>query len=273
MPRVDVGSLSIFCEQLGAGEPVVLLTGLGGDLAGWLTFQAPALVRAGYRAVLIDNRDAGRSDLSPVPRYTMRDLAGDTARVIETLGLAPAHVLGWSMGGMIAQELAIRHPHAVRSLTLYGTSAGDDPFTNAWVAAMALIRSKLDGADYARATCPWLFAHPFIERPGTMDGYAEDCAANPYPQPEAAYARQCAAILAHSTSARLAAIRAPTHVIVGEQDITLPPRLSRHLAGHIAGAALTVLPGVGHAAAWEAPGAFNSAVLEFLGRVPGAAGR
>jgi 3-oxoadipate enol-lactonase len=270
MPKINVRGVDLFYEESGQGQPLVFIAGLANDHACWAQSQVPALAAAGYRCVFFDNRDVGQSDAGPDAAYSIMDMATDTVGLIDALCLGACHVVGWSMGGMIAQELAINHPGRVRSLTLYATDAGQDPFARAWLNAMVLIRSKCTVDELVVAACPYFFGRRFFGYPGAVDAFVAMVAAYPYPQSPDAFSRQAHAIMTHATASRLADIRVPTHILVGEEDIIHPVRSSRFLAEHIPGAQLSILPGVAHFAAWEDTPAFNAAVLQFLSTVAAA---
>jgi pimeloyl-ACP methyl ester carboxylesterase len=267
MTKTNVGGFNLHYEDTGAGQPLVLIPGLSCDHTVFAQTQVPAFAAAGYRCVSIDNRDVGQSDSSPVDQYSLRDMAADVAAIIRGLGLGPAHVLGWSMGGMIAQELALNHADCVSTLTLYAADAGRNPRLKAWLESMILIRSRTTLTEFMTCVCPWMFNPRFFGIVGAVEGVIAMAAANPYPQPPDAFARQSRAIINHDAVERLVTIRVPTHVIAGEDDIVILPDQSRVLAQGIPGARFTVLRGVGHCAVWEDTASFNQAVIDFLGVV------
>src|SRR5215211_420992 len=124
MPLASVNGLDLYYEETGSGPPLLLIAGLSGNTLGWAMLQ-PTLAER-FRVIAFDNRGAGRSSAPPGP-YTTRRMADDAAALLDRLGVARAHVLGFSMGGMVAQELALHHPARVGRLVLYGTLARPRP--------------------------------------------------------------------------------------------------------------------------------------------------
>jgi pimeloyl-ACP methyl ester carboxylesterase len=265
MPRVRVGDVELYYVEHGAGEPLVLIMGFGGDHIAW-GFQIPAFVSAGYRVVAFDNRGVGQSDTPEVP-YTTRVMAEDTVGLMDALGIGRAHVLGVSMGGMIAQELALGFADRVRSLQLHCTYARPDRYMQALSRAWRSIRTSLSHEESLRAIALWLFTPATVnERPEFVELLIQNALANPYPQSLTGFLRQGDAVAAHDAWERLPLVRCPTLVTVADDDILVPPRFSRELAARIPGAELHTLPGAGHAYFWERPEAFNHLCLEFLAR-------
>lgn len=264
MPFVDARGMRIFHESSGEGEPLVLIAGLGSDHTAFMLAQVPAFAAAGYRCIAIDNRDAGQTGDSPTETYGIRDMADDVAGFLHSSGIVSAHILGWSMGGMIGQELAIHHTPLVRSLTLFGTDAGQNASVRCWVESWMAVREKCTPREMGMVFLPVVFGWRFLAMPGAKEAILGAIDANPYPQSAAAFLRQCRAILAHDTRERLSAIAAPTLVIAGAEDIVQPPRHAEFIAGRIRGSQLTVLPDVAHAAVWENPALFNATVISFL---------
>lgn len=245
------------------GRPVVVL--VNGWTASGLLWPAGLVeqLERSYDVVRVDNRGSGYSRTAPAP-FTMTQLADDVREVLRAIGARSATIVGLSMGGMIAQELALNHADVVRSLTLCSTDAGQDPWLRVWLTSMSVLRPKCDARDFCHLFNPWLFAPQFFAQPGADEFLFGAFCANPFPQSAPAFVRQCNAILTHDTVNRLGSIAVPTHVIVGAQDILTPPHRSTILAERIPGAKLTVLPHLGHVASWENPGLFNDAVLGFV---------
>jgi pimeloyl-ACP methyl ester carboxylesterase len=269
MPTINVGGLEMYYEMEGAGAPVVFISGLSGDHLAW-AMQVPAVAAAGYRCLVFDSRDTGQTAQSPTP-YTIRQLADDTAGLMAALGLSRAHIVGASMGGMIAQEIALHYPERVSSLTLVCTGTSVDPVTAGILRAWRVQRPHGSPEDFVLSLSAWIFTYRFYQQIDAVQGFLQMVGGNPFPQTAAGFQRQCDAVLSHDTERRVASITAPTHVIVGAEDNLTPPRHARALAGQIAGATLTEIPAAGHGLFWEQAEAFNTAVLQFLNGQPAGA--
>jgi len=266
MPAVRVGDINIYYEDFGKGEPLLLIAGWGTDLSCWLP-QIPEFSTK-YRVIAFDNRGAGRTDAPDEP-YSFRMMADDAVGLLDALGIGKAHILGMSMGGCIAQEMAIEHPERTRSLILAATTAapGASPMLmntlTAWTAAM---KEGVSPKTMARMQLPYVVTSKFFDQPEMVALFVDAMAANPC-QPRAyACQRQTEASAAQDTRARLKRIAAPTLVLAGREDIMLPVRHSEQLAALIPGAKLVVLEGGAHGFSLEIADKFNRAVLEFLGQ-------
>jgi 3-oxoadipate enol-lactonase len=227
----------------GSGPPVLLVMGLGMNATGWWR-TVPVLAEAGLRVLSFDNRGVGRSDRVPGP-YTVAEMADDAVSVLDAAGVDRAHVYGISLGGMIAQEVALRHPRRVRALVLGATTAGGAahvPADDATIAFLSL-RAQMTAEHAVWASVPINYA-PRTRLEGG-ERIAQDIAQRlRFPIESEYYSAQLAAANAHA--AAVAGIRAPTLVVHGEQDVLIPPVNGERLAAAIPGAELSMWPGAAH---------------------------
>ena len=217
--------------------------GLGMNATGWWR-TVPVLVGAGLRVIAFDNRGVGRSERLPGP-YTVAGMADDAASVLDAAGVERAHVYGISLGGMIAQELALRHPDRVDALVLGATTAGGERFVPAAqvVVDFVRLRAQMTAEHAVGASVPINYA-PRTRRHGG-DRIAEDIEHRlRFPVEAVYYSAQLAAANGHD--ARVEGIRAPTLVVHGSEDVLIPPVNGETLAAAIAGAALSMWPGAAH---------------------------
>jgi pimeloyl-ACP methyl ester carboxylesterase len=258
--RVATG-FELFYREGGDGDSVLWIMGLGNDHRGW-AYQVPAF-RDRYRCITYDNRDAGQSQRADAP-YTVADMAEDAVTLLDALDVERAHVIGFSMGGAQAQELAIRHPERVAKLVLCNTYTSRDERGAAIFRSRVLLRERLSAEEYQRVTLPWVYTYQDYQRPGFVERTVQAILDDPNPQPDDAFRRQVEATLAVDTEARLGRIAAPTLLLFGEEDITTPLRFARVLEAGIPNARLEIVPGAGHGLPWSHPDALNQAVREFL---------
>ena len=252
------------CRPAEEANPLLLIMGLGANATSW-ELQVPDLSRD-HRVVAFDNRGAGRTD-KPLGQYTMAQMADDAAALLDHLEISSAHVFGMSMGGMIAQELALRHPERVDSLVLGGTMAGGP---NAIMAGPELIQqwistSLLPLEQAIENGLRFLYTDEFIAANKERLVKRAMNMAHLQPPPYALH-RQVMAVIGFNTFERLASIEKPTLVISGTGDKVVPPENSRILAECIPGAELFELEGAGHGFLAERAAETNAAVLGFLAR-------
>lgn len=260
MQRARAGDADIAYDVVGTGDPLLLIMGLGADSKMWM-LQTPTFAEH-LTCITFDNRGVGESSIPDGP-YSTEQMAGDALAVLDAVGVDRAHVLGISLGGAIAQQLALKAPERVRSLVLAATWA--EP--NAYTARMARVGRIIAGLGHdalVRASMLWLFSPPvLIDNPKFVDD-VETLALQFAPNPDA-FLRQLDAVEGHDSSASLAGLDLPTRVLVASRDIMVPPELGRRIASLIPSAELLELEGA-HAFNFESVDAFNQAVLEFVQR-------
>jgi 3-oxoadipate enol-lactonase len=263
MPSVEVDGRTIAYEAQGSGDPVVLVHGTGQSRQGWVA-QVTALAER-YRCIATDHRDVGESSYDEAP-YAPADLAADVAAVLDRLGTGPAHLVGYSLGGAVVQELALLRPDLVRSLVLVATWARSDPWFQATMRSWQSLRRAHweDDRAFLDALGPWLWSPVTYATPGLVDGLHTLIAAQDPAQRPDGWIRQCEADIAHDAAARLGRLRVPALVVCGADDITTPLRYARELAGLLPEAELVVVEGAGHGVIGERPAEVNALLERFL---------
>jgi pimeloyl-ACP methyl ester carboxylesterase len=253
--------IRIAYQMRGRGDPLVLIMGLGADGPVWE--KHAAAYEQHFTCYLVDNRGAGASDKPPGP-YTTAMMADDYAGLIRGLGLKRVRVAGISMGGAIAQQLAVRHPDLVRSMVLACTWARCDAYA-AWVFDhFAAIRAQVPAGEFMRLLQLWIWSPGFVSSHHAELVEVQAEAAKGTPMPQHAFLAQCQACTGHDTREQLASIRTPTLITVGDRDIFTPMEHSQQLHAGISSARLEVFPGTGHAHHWEALDAFNASTTRWL---------
>jgi pimeloyl-ACP methyl ester carboxylesterase len=256
---LSVPSPRIAWERRGAGAPVVLVHGLGYARWGWEPVADRLAER--FEVLLLDNRGIGDSDAPPGP-YTAAEMAADVARVLDEAGLERAHVVGTSLGGMIAQELALAHPDRVDRLVLACTTPGGELAHPIPAGTLSLIAE-------AATLEPAVALRRFVENalaPGAPRELVERILAHRVvsPQPLPAWQAQAAAGTTFAAGERVRGIRAPTLILHGTEDAVVDVRNADVLGGLIEGARVERFPACGHLFFWERPGRFVELVTEFL---------
>ncbi|MEI8359000.1 MAG: alpha/beta fold hydrolase [Deltaproteobacteria bacterium] len=278
MATVRVGDIDVYYEEHGGGPPLLLIMGLATDSTAW-AFQLPEFARH-YRAIAFDNRGVGRTS-KPAGPYSIHQMADDAAGVMDALGVARAHVLGVSMGGMIAQELALRHPERVSALVLACTFPEPDATVEdrrsfmvgqlgGEVSADGELQidvASLNPLLFVQQMLPAVFNPSFIasDLPKLMQVFA---GALQYGFSMEAILGQVAAVMGHRTTDRLHRIAVPTLVLTGDADQLVAPSNSDILAREIPGAKLVKVPGGSHGFNFETPEVFNREVIDFLAGAP-----
>jgi len=245
----------------GTGDPLLLIIGFAADRRSWM-LQTPVFAPQ-YKTITFDNRGMGGST-SPDGAVSMEQMADDALAVLDAAGVDRAHILGVSMGGAIAQHIALRAPDRVRSLILASTWCSKNPWLQRIAETGRVIMEAGGREATTRATMLWLFTPKFVLDRDPFVQQIEQMALEFAMHPEI-FERQREACLQHDVRDQLAALDIPTRVMCGRRDIFLPPELSEELAAAIPGAELVFIEG-GHAYQLESFEEFNQTVLEFLAK-------
>ncbi len=264
MPMAKVNGINMFYNRKGKGESLVLIPGLGGDSTHWV-MQIPALSRK-FEVITLDNRGAGRSD-APDHEYSIDMMADDTIALLDHLRIDTSHILGFSMGGFIAQNIAIRYPERVDRLILAATTC-QSKARGAFLfsAIIDLRQSEVSPEVQAKLFMPWVFSNGVFEDKRKANYFLKRVIENPFPQTLDGYKGQVAAILKHDQVRNLSQISSKTLVIGGESDLLIPRDLVEELYNGLKEAELVFVPKVGHCFQIEAPDTLNMLVVEFLSR-------
>lgn len=252
MPKVAVRGTELHWERAGSGEPLLLIQGMGGTHLSWGP-PFKGLLDESFDVIAFDNRGIGLSD--PFDgSFTIAEMAEDAAALLDELGVESAHVVGISMGGMIAQELALAQPQRLRSLTLGCTYCGGEgsrlmPRESVEKLATAMASGNRDEA--IRASYEVNLSPAFRADESAYAAFHE--MATEVPAAKRTIELQAQAIFGHDTSGRLGEISTPTLIVHGTEDGVLPIDNGRQIAALMPEARLEILEGVGHMFWWEQP--------------------
>lgn len=262
MPYAHNGQEQLYFETQGDGPPLVLIRGLSRSLRFW-TEELLAPLRERYRLVLFDHRGIGRSSLVN-GRFTIADMAHDLAAVMDAADASRAHVFGISLGGLVAQELALLHPERIDKLALGATFAAHRPHGPRYQMFVPLIVGSALRSAYGQ----WVQMRVL-----TTERFAKDrremasqwhALLTEEPMNKRVVIAQMLAALSHNAKARVCDIRSPTLVLTGDGDRLISMKCSEVLAGLIPGATLCVLPGAGHDFPAQLPEESAAALLSFF---------
>jgi pimeloyl-ACP methyl ester carboxylesterase len=264
MCTARVHGINLYYERHGAGDPLLFICGLGGHLA-----EIPYLIDSCSRRlefIAYDQRGCGRSD-KPGGEYSMAGFADDAAALLDALAIEQAFVYGSSMGGMVAQELALRHPHRVRALILGCTTAGAvRGVPPAPETVQKLVHNQsLSGDDALVAGWKLGYSEPWIEA-NREALFARSRLASQWAAPRDSYMRQVIAAARHDTYDRLDQITCPVMIIHGQDDVMMPVANAALIAERIPHAEVRILEGMGHGYNLEAQDIADAFVFDFLAR-------
>ncbi len=252
MALAKAGQIELSYDRAGEGPALLMIMGMSGTKHHWGAGVLEAL-QSDFETIVYDHRDAGDSTRTGEP-FTIADLAGDAAGLLDSLGIDSAHVIGISMGGMVAQELALAQPERIASLTLGCTYCGGEGSVLASEGVMRKLAEALSSGDRAtaiRASWEVNVSPSFAADDEAYDKFLKT--GMKYGLPVEVIMRQMQAIAAHDTSARLPGLVPPALVVHGTLDELLPVQNGQMIAGLIPDSRLEILEGVGHLFFWEQP--------------------
>ena len=264
MHDAEINGIKIHYREYGQGEPLLLIMGLSANVDWWgEDFIAPLAER--FHVVAFDNRGAGRSG-KPEGPYPIPLMAADAVGVMDHMGWGSAHVMGASMGGMIAQEIALEYPERVRRLVLLCTNCGGTDIVPASPEVLAMLyapRQGLSEEDIARMSLYLLFPPRYIEEnPDKMDDFVRRFLIAP--TPPQCFLWQITGVSMWSCHPRLAGLRHPTLIMTGSEDALIPAGNSRILAEAIPDSELVEFEGAGHGFQAMVPGEMAEKIIAFL---------
>ena len=265
MPHAGVSGHKLYYELHGnhEGPPLLLIMGAGGSCRGWQSLQVPAFSEQ-HPVLIYDHRGVSESD-DPGGPFTTADLADDAAGLLDALEIERAHVLGAFMGGMVAQELALRHPGRVARLILAGTFARPDAKRRVLLEHWRdLAHSGASVEVLMRERMLWTLDDATFEQTDLVDAMRSFLLRDGAPLSLDMFARQYDACLQHDCADRLHEIRQSTLIVCGRHDRLTPPTFHRELADEIPEARLVTIGYGGHLVMVESAEHWNRTVLQFL---------
>jgi pimeloyl-ACP methyl ester carboxylesterase len=261
MAIAEVNGQRLYYEAHGEGEPLLCVAGLAADTLVWIPQIQP--FGEAHRTVIFDNRDTGQSSMAH-GEYEIADMARDALALADALELDSFHLLGVSMGGAIAQEVAIQAPERVRTFTVAVSFAAGSAYARRLTEVWGARVERISREQHVDELMLLNHSEEFYEHPEMVDFIRTAMLNNPHPQPPDAFKRQLGACSRHDARAGLATLTMPTHVIGGEYDVLIPIWKSKEIASLIPGSKLTVLPRAPHGLSIERAEEFNAAVLGFI---------
>ena len=265
MPKIQAGSIQINYDIFGEGEPLLLIMGFGMPGAAWL----PSLPLLGsFKCIYFDNRGTGLSD-KPEGPYTVEQMADDASNLLKALKIPKAKVFGVSMGGMIAQELVLRHPEQVERVVLGCTTPGGP---NAKMASPEVIQTLMTGFKTMQSNAekafdiimPVLYPDAFIKAHPEIKQMMLAGAAMMPPTPPETADRAMAGIMTFNAYDRLPQIKCPVMIVHGEADVLVPPENAHVIKSRVPQAQLYMIPGAGHGFQAIDPIGIHGRIVEFL---------
>lgn len=271
MAELGTGDVTLAYDLFGEGEPIVLMCGCGQPAVGWQLEIVPGLVAAGYQVVTFDNRGVAPSSSPPAP-YSVEDMVGDTLALLDHLGFESVRIAGYSMGGWVAETMAIHHADRVRGAAFIGSCN----VSTAWETAITTVERDIARLDpdlpplfYATETLRYL-PNRDLQNSELVEGWLSMIGDLP-PWPNPGRLGQYEACLAWSNDMQRTkgwpTIAVPCLVLAFEHDVDSPPAYAREAAAEIPGARFVEMPDSSHLGVFTHGGVVAQTLVEFFGRV------
>lgn len=264
MPKIKVNDINIYYEIHGDGFPLVMIRGLGSNINWWNPIFLDSMFK-NFKTIIFDNRGAGRTD-KPDIEYSIKGMADDAVGLMDVLSIKKAHILGFSMGGAIAQEIALNYPERINNLILCATSCGRDmalPPSPEVVEALLRLAEGKTPEEKAEQTIQLEFTEEFIrDYPNIIERERQTILKNPIP--DFSYQRQLNAIMRFSAGTRLKNVNKPTLIIQGKKDLLVQPKNAEILAKLIPGSRVAFFDNSGHQIFSQETEIVARTILEFL---------
>lgn len=249
--KARVNGVDLAYEIGGSGPTLVLISGLGQNSLAWA--GVVGMFRQHFRTLVFDNRGTGQSEVPAAP-WTIDDMADDAAALIRHLGLGPAAVVGWSLGGSVLQSLLIRHGDVLRAGVLLNALPNYTTVQHRWLDAQLALRSSgVSPEAMVTMTLPWALSSLILSDHDRTAALVDQMMKNPWPTSYQGYAAQAQAIRDYDARPGLPQVTTPTLVLVGAEDILTPIAQSHQIASLIPGAQLEVLGKGGHSMVLDFP--------------------
>ncbi len=260
---VQANGLNFHVQKIGSGTPLLMIMGLGAPGEKWRhNFE---LLSKWFQCIVPDNRGSGQSDKPDVESYTTEEMSDDIIGIMDALGIKEAHVMGVSMGGAIAQHVALKAPERVKSLILTSTYASVSPAFEKALHLLCELKEHVDPAVLKQLNL-WMTYGQYtqIHAPKKIEESMKADALYPYPMPAYAYRAQARACLSHNTSERLGELKMPVLIAAGAKDLFMNIEKTMELVNGIPQAEFYLSPEGGHVHQWEYSDIYDSTVLGFL---------
>ncbi|MFA6431232.1 MAG: alpha/beta hydrolase [Candidatus Margulisiibacteriota bacterium] len=262
MPKQKIDTGSLYSKVRGRGESLFLIAGLGADNSCW-SGVINKFSRS-FKTIVFDNPGSGRSHSFRKP-HTIRHLADEALGLLDKLGIEKTHLIGHSMGGYIAQEIAINHPERVNKLILEGTAPASSSRNNALFSEFSKnLRKKESMEKWIKSWSTWLFSPKTFASGKFVENFIKQGAKYPYPASAAGFKAQTEAMAKFDSSSRLSAIKAKTLIIEGEDDILIRPEEAQVLVKMIPKSKIRLIKNAAHYVHLEDPSLFTKIVMDFL---------